>query len=134
MLIKDKAFTLIELIITITIISILAVIALVRYSSISEKARSAEAYSALAQIVSAENVYQLENNGYTAIANLDIEDPTNSSQNFTFDVTSIDSNSGYASARGINNSQHSYGMCLKNGKKNATACGVNSACDPRCSV
>jgi prepilin-type N-terminal cleavage/methylation domain-containing protein len=129
---KLHAFTLVELIITVVIIGILASVSIVKYGPVSEKARSAEAYSVLARIASAENVYRLEYNVYTStMNNLDIDAPV--SNNFTYEVTSTNLESGYASAKGISGrANNSYGMCLKSGKKNTTPCLVNSTCNPRC--
>lgn len=126
-------FTLIELIIVAVILTVLASVALVRYSNVMEKARSAEAYSVLSDIVSAENGYFVENNAYTStITQLDRYEAVPQSSNFDFEVSSTDANSGYASAKGKGSAQHSYGMCLKSAKKNASACAAGSACDPGC--
>ncbi len=125
-----KGFTLIELTLVVIIMGIIASVAVIKYGPVTEKARSAEAYSVLARIASAENVYRLEYSSYTAnIDNLDIDNP--SSSDFNFEVTSTDLSSGYASAKGKNNAKNSYGMCLKSGKKKA--CNVvNSTCNPGC--
>jgi prepilin-type N-terminal cleavage/methylation domain-containing protein len=110
-------FTLIELIITVTIIALLASIVVVKYGPISEKARSAEAYSILAQIVSAENTYQLESstNSYSGdLSLLDIDLPT--SQNFTF---TVDTGAGYAKADHTiagGRATKDYYMCFSGGK------------------
>jgi prepilin-type N-terminal cleavage/methylation domain-containing protein len=84
----SSAFTLIELTLVVVLVLILASLALVKFGPVSEKARSAEAYSALAQIASAENVYELENNTYITCTDcasvLDVDLP--SSENFDFSV------------------------------------------------
>ena len=115
-LVSLTGFTLIELIIVVVIIGILAGLALIKYGPVTEKARSAEAYSKLANIVSAENAYKLENNVYTAtIANLDIDILV--SNNFTFSVPSINNSSGYAKATKQGNATKDYYMCLNGGKQ-----------------
>ena len=130
---RFQAFTLVELMITAVIIGILATTAIIKYGPVAEKARSAEAYSVLARIASAENVYRLENSAYTnnigSTTPLDIDPPT--SQNFTFDVTSTNLTTGYVSAIGIvGRATKSYGMCLRTGETAVYA--VNSACNPGC--
>ena len=110
-------FTLVELTIVVVIIGILAGLALSKYGPVTEKARSAEAYSKLANIVSAENAYKLENDVYTAtIADLDIDTPV--SQNFTFSVPDATA-SGYAKATKQGNATKDYYMCLNGGKQSA---------------
>ena len=78
--IKVNAFTIIELLIVITLIGILMVVALVRYGPVAENARAAEAYSVLAQAAAGEKAYYVDNNAYTsAFTSLD---------NFSADPTS----------------------------------------------
>jgi prepilin-type N-terminal cleavage/methylation domain-containing protein len=118
-------FTLLELLIVITLIGILAGIAITRYGPVTESARRAEAYAVLAEIVAAEKRYYLDKDTYIAIssdsgdtnwAELDSFSTAPASDNFTFSVPSIDADSGYALATtkvgGLN-----YWMCLKNAKK-----------------
>ncbi|MBN2830855.1 MAG: type II secretion system protein [Candidatus Omnitrophica bacterium] len=92
---RNRSFTLIELILVVATILAIAGVAIIRFGPMAEKARSAEAYSALAQIVTAENIYKLENDSYTDIGNLDIDLPV--SQNFTFSVL-VTTDAGYAKA------------------------------------
>lgn len=133
---KSFAFTLVELVIVLIIIGILASLALVQYNNVVEKARSAEAFSTLAVIVSAENRYLLENDSYTAtIANLDAFDATPISANFTsFSIGSTDTSLGYAQAArkcpaaGCG-SRKSYGICLKSGKQGTCS---GDTCNPGC--
>lgn len=61
-----KGFTLIELIFVVVIIGILAGLALPRFSHTIEKSRSAEAIHILETLRNAQEVYNLENTGYTA--------------------------------------------------------------------
>ena len=130
---KRLAFTLLELTIAIFIIGIVASIGLAQYSKVVEKARSAEAYFMLAQIVAAEKRYYLENNNsYTAtLTNLDIFQSNPSSSNFTFSIGSTDPSSGYAQAARTSSSggRLSYGMCLNSGKQAPCDAGT---CNPGC--
>lgn len=86
---KIPGFTLIELIIVVVLVLILGSVALVRYSSMIEKARSAEAYAVLADIAASENGYYVEYNAYTSTwANLDRYTSAPVSENFTFTLAS----------------------------------------------
>jgi len=85
MLKKTSGFTLVELMITVTILLILGSIALVKYSNVTEKGRSAEAYATLADIASAESAYYVENDAYTnAWGNLDRYDAAPVSNDFDY--------------------------------------------------
>jgi prepilin-type N-terminal cleavage/methylation domain-containing protein len=130
---KKNAFTLAELLIVVVIIGILAGIGMIRYGNVLESARQAEAYSVLAEIVSAENRYFLDSNGSytTTITDLDCfstdNDPSVTSNNFNFGVTLSDG--GYAEAiREVGTS--SYGMCLNGGKRKD--CPAADVCNPGC--
>lgn len=130
---RDVSFTLIELVIVVVIIGVLAVVAMSQYRNVIENARSAEAYSVLAEIVSAEKRYFLDNNGSytTTIGSLDSFSGVPVSTNFVFSVPSADASSGYAQAARINanSGRQSYGMCLDSGKRLACA---TATCDPIC--
>jgi type IV pilus assembly protein PilE len=120
-------WTLIELILIVLIVIILSSVALVKYGPISEKAYSAEAYSVLAQIASAENVYKLENTSYTSnMDNLDIDDPNDTSQNFTYTVP-VTGAGAYALAtpKTGSSAKNTYCMCLQGGLQSTT-------CPPSC--
>ncbi len=126
-----KAFTLLELLMVIVIIGIIATIGVVIYSNMPEKARSAEAYSVLAEIVAAEKRYFLEQNCYTTnISNLDSFDAVPVSNNFNFTIP-LATSSGYArAARNITTAdRNSYCMCLDSAKKLANA---SNNCNPTC--
>ena len=130
---KKNAFTLAELLIVIVIIGIIAAIAIIRYGSVLESARRAEAYSVLAEIVSAENRYFIDgNNSYTTtITSLDCFDTAPVSDNFTFSIPSADASSGYAQAArtSATGGRQSYGMCLKGGDR--AGCAADT-CNPGC--
>ena len=97
---RNRAFTFIELIFAIVIIGILAGLALPRLSHTIEKSRIAEAVNILQTLRDAQEVYNLENAGYTADPNdLDVTIPA--SRNFndptlaTADpIASIERNAG----------------------------------------
>ncbi len=72
-------FTLIELITVVVILGILSALALPLYSKISERARRAEAITALGAIRGAQERYWTENNSYAAVftdSGFDMDDPT----------------------------------------------------------
>ncbi len=127
-------FTLVELLIVVVIIGIIASVAIIRYGPVSESARQAEAYAVLAEIVTAEKRYYLDNDSYTAtITNLDSfsSDPSTTSDNFNYSVPSTDATTGYAQAarKLATGGRLSYGMCLQSGKR--AACNLNT-CNPVC--
>ena len=85
---RGIGFTIIELLIVVTLIAILAGIAFAFYKNVLECARSAEAYSVLADIASAESAYFAENSSYTlAFGGLDRFDAAPISDNFTYSLT-----------------------------------------------
>jgi len=130
---QEVGFTLLELILIAAVIIALGSIAMVKYSKLPEKARSAEAYAALATIVSAENAYKVDdpNRAYTSnISMLDIDPPASS--NFSFTVNSAGSDAAYVTAIGNANTTNSYGMCIKSAKQNNCVGGTGSSCDPGC--
>ncbi|MDD2927345.1 MAG: prepilin-type N-terminal cleavage/methylation domain-containing protein [Candidatus Omnitrophica bacterium] len=119
MLKKRCAFTLVELMVVVAIIVILARVALVKYYGALEKARSAEAYSVLADIASAETGYFTEYDAYTTTwSNLDRYDSAPSSSNFNFATALNNVASGYVQAIATAGSVNYY-MCVSGGKKSA---------------
>jgi prepilin-type N-terminal cleavage/methylation domain-containing protein len=129
----SQAFTIVELLIVVTIIASLAYIAIIRYGPVAEQARAAEAWSTLAQIVTSENAFRVENNVYTSNwADLDRFDAAPLSDNFNFSVPNIDVNAGYAQAARISTTggRMSYGMCLRNGRR-GVPCNAD-VCNPGC--
>lgn len=130
---NKKGLSLTELIVVIVIIGILAPLGFVQYGRVTENARSAEAYSVLADIVAGEKAYSVDNNdSYTTdITALHNFTTVPTSDNFTFSVPSADSNSGYAQAARVaaTSARKSYGMCLKSGKR--ASCSADT-CNPSC--
>jgi len=61
---KNKGFTLVELLIVVIIIGILATIAVPQYSKMTERAKMANGLNTLGSIKRAQNLYYLENNEY----------------------------------------------------------------------
>lgn len=120
-------FTLIELIIVVSIILILSSVGLIKYSGMSEKARSAEAYAVLSDIAAAENAYYAENNKYTATwTDLDRYSAAPASQNFDFTAALDFTASGYVKATHITGKGNvDYYMCIQGGNHGIT---VPSSC------
>jgi len=84
---RNFAFTLIELILVVVIVVILASVAIVRFGPVAERARSAEAYSVLSNIASAQSAYYVEKDAYTTVwSQLDLFDSAPLSDNFTFSL------------------------------------------------
>ena len=114
--IRISGFTLVEVLIVVALIGILAAIALVRYGSAQENAKSAEAFSVLSEIASAENRYAMEHSGSftSTISNLDSFTADPASSHFTF---SVDTGNKYAKATKISGqAQYDYYMCIESGK------------------
>lgn len=125
---NSKAFTLIELIIVITIIGILASIALVRYGPVLEHARSAEAMATLSEIAASERAYYLDYDGYTATWSLlDRFDTAPVSDSFTY---SVDTSGKYAQALSSSATGMSYGMCLGSATNWSCAAGASDCAPP----
>ncbi len=61
---KEKGFTLIELLIVIVIVGVLAAIAIPLYTSYSQRARRADAKTALEQLRASQEVFRAENGRY----------------------------------------------------------------------
>lgn len=64
---RNKGFTLIEILIVLIIIGILATLAIPQFQSMAEKARKAEALTNLSAIYTAQQVYRLENGNYADV-------------------------------------------------------------------
>lgn len=77
-----KGFTLVEVLIVVIIIGILAAIGIPQFASSIEKAKGGEARSGLGHVQTAEKIYFIENETYTAtVGDLDL---TMSSTYWTF--------------------------------------------------
>ena len=66
---KKKAFTLLELMVTVIIVSILASVGFVSYLKTVERTHQREAEGMLQLIAAAEKMYELDNNVYTSCDN-----------------------------------------------------------------
>jgi Tfp pilus assembly protein PilE len=118
-----SAYTIIELVIVTVMLLTLGSIALVKYGSVQEKARSAEAYSVLAEIAAAESAYDVDNTGYTSnFADLDRYDSAPASDNFDFTEALNDIASGYVKAvPRSGKGTVTYYLCIKGGVKGTSA-------------
>ena len=122
---RDNAFTLIELLIVIVIIGILASASLLRYGPVIENARSAEAYTVLAEIAAAESSYYVDNNAYTFTwSDLDRYDSAPASENFTY--TLDPSYYGKATPKSGKGSV-TYYMCFNGSNKGTSALSCPSS-------
>ena len=103
------AFTLIELVVVMTVIAILAALALPRYNFVVERSRQREAVVNLNVIRGSQMRYALDNNNNyaTNFTALDIEDPSNTSRYFNYSVAGASAANLAAAAR--NTAQNSYG-------------------------
>lgn len=63
---NKKGFTLVELMVVIVIIGVLAAVAIPKFSAATNKAKASEMPSVMSQILSAQDVYHAETNGYTS--------------------------------------------------------------------
>lgn len=77
-----KAFTLMEVMITIIIIGVLATVALPSYSTHVERVKASEGVGLLTSLLAAQERYRLENTVYTTVmANLDLDIPNSANFN-----------------------------------------------------
>jgi len=112
-----RGVTLLELLVVIIIVGILAGLGTVRWGIVVENARSAEAYSMLAEIVNSERAYYAEhdryNDDFTELDRFE-EDPT--SDNFIYSLN-LGAATNYAKATARDTNKNSYFMCLESSKK-----------------
>jgi prepilin-type N-terminal cleavage/methylation domain-containing protein len=72
--VKNKGFTLIEVLMVVLIVGILASLAMPQYTKVVEKAKMSEAKTVLSAIRTSEGVYFMENDSYTeTLASLDLD-------------------------------------------------------------
>ena len=95
-----KGFTLLELLLVVTVIGILISLALPAHTKNIEKSRAGEVIATLNLIRMAEKDYFLDNNVFTAdIGNLNIDNPNNiTNRYFDYTITSADANNFSARA------------------------------------
>ena len=63
---RKSGFTLLELLIVVIIVSILAAVALPRFGRMTRRARTAEAFTSVGAILTAETLYYQENGSFAA--------------------------------------------------------------------
>ena len=68
--IKQKGFTIVELLIVIVVIGILAAISIVAYNNVTQKARDDQRVSDVRNVINAVASYQAENGTWPAIADI----------------------------------------------------------------
>jgi prepilin-type N-terminal cleavage/methylation domain-containing protein len=89
-MIGRKGFTLIEVLIVVIILGILATIAVPQFRRMVARSRTAEAYSTLGAIKTAQEIYRLEHNTYTAdLGALDVTFPDGGTGSPNFDYTAV---------------------------------------------
>jgi type IV pilus assembly protein PilE len=109
---ENGGFTLIEMLVTITIIGVLASVAIPSYNIQIERVRASEAVQVLTALLSAQNRYQLENGAYaggagtTDLTPLDITIPASNN----FNIPSIIGNA--AELAKVVRSDNSYTLCI----------------------
>lgn len=85
---NKKGFTLIEVLMVVLIVGILASLAMPRYTKVVEKAKMSEAKTVLSAIRTAEGIYFMEFDKYTAtLADLDLDDNIHSGSLSLFEYT-----------------------------------------------
>lgn len=89
-MIGKKGFTLIEVLIVVIILGILATISVPQFTKMVARSRTAEAYSTLGAIKTAQEIYRLENATYTAtLTDLDVTFPDGATGSTNFDYTAV---------------------------------------------
>ncbi len=77
MAVRNRGFTLLELIVVVIIIGVLATLGFTQYTRLVERGRTAEAKMILGQIRTAQEAYNQEYGEYGDIANISVEAPGN---------------------------------------------------------
>jgi type IV pilus assembly protein PilE len=99
---KEKGITLIELLIVILIVGVLAAIAVPMYTNYTQRARRADAKTALEQVRAAQEVWRAEHGTYSVsvaeLQNTMGAPPTTISPYYTWSYTVINANSFTAQA------------------------------------
>jgi prepilin-type N-terminal cleavage/methylation domain-containing protein len=84
---KNKGFTLIELMVVILIVGILGAVAIPKFMAASHKAKASEFPTVLSSIYTAEHAYQAESGSYSNdFATIDIDPGTVQSQWFVYSI------------------------------------------------
>lgn len=102
---SGRGFTLIELIITVTIIIILASIAVPSYRNHVKRSNRSDAMAALTRIAAAQEKFYLQNNTYTGSLGadgLDLEFRADLGERYDVAITAADRNSFVARATAVN--------------------------------
>ena len=116
---KQKAFTLIEVLVVVLIIGILSAFALPQYTKAVEKARAAEAFVVLRNLRDLQEIYYIANGEYaSSFEQLGITEPEGNS--FTYRIGSI---SVSASSR-----SKGYNLAFRYEHRNKTNFPANEVC------
>ena len=126
---NNKGFTIIELLVTITIIALLTTIGVTGYQAVSKSGRDALRKSDLEQLRSALEIYKSENGSYPTATSVCIADLTSDYLN-TYPNDPKNPTYKYCYVR---NSNLSYVLCahLENGDT-SDDCGGTNACGDDC--
>ena len=114
---ENKAFTLIEMILVVSMVIILSAIGTSSYSKAKNKALSREAIANLKLIAAAERIYKMEDNFNSYVACVDADECNTklklnlNTTNWTYNVILV---SGNAEARAVNTTIGTYTHCSSN--------------------
>ncbi len=100
---KNKGFTLIELMVVILIVGILGAVAIPKFMAASHKAKASEFPTVLSSIYTAEHAYQAETGGYSNdFSEIDIDPGTVQSQWFLYSIP-VANNSAFVAQAEVTN-------------------------------